>query len=103
MSLTKIINNKNNEKVIDEVNLFLKKDSTLKIISDDFSIFAFNELKQKLNETNSCKFIIKNNINKNITPSKEFIINANFLFESKSEIKLRNELKHFLVSKECAK
>lgn len=103
MKLIKTINNKNNEKTIDEIEKFLGRDSLLSIISNDFSIFAFKELKNTLKEIKECKFIITkiSNSTSNNAP-KEYYIKTNLLSESESEIKLKNELKQYASSKECA-
>ena len=102
MKSLKIISNKNNEKVIDEMNLFLEDESLLTIISNNFSIFAFNELKNRLNQIKNCKFIINKITESKDKESKEYFIKESFLLENKSEIKLKNELKQYAVSRDCA-
>jgi len=105
---TKIIDNKLNGKVIEELRDNLRKGSKLSIISAYFTIYAFEELKKELSKVDELKFIFTEpSYNKQ---SDELIrqyyisrkINNNTLFSNEFEIKLRNELKQSSIAKECA-
>lgn len=105
---TKIIDNKLNGKVVEELRDSLQKGSKLSIISAYFTIYAFEELKKELSKLDSLKFIFTEpSYNKQ---SDELIrqyyisrkINSNTLFSNEFEIKLRNELKQSSIAKECA-
>ena len=54
---TKILDNKNNGKVIDELRENLEKSSKLSIISAYFTIYAFQELKKELSKIDSLRFL----------------------------------------------
>src|SRR5574344_526021 len=105
---TKLLDNKLNGKVVDELKSNLKKGSKLSIISAYFTIYAFEELKKELSKIDSLKFIFTEpSYNKQ---SDELIrqyyisrkINANTMYSNECEITLRNELKQTSIAKECA-
>ena len=54
---TKILDNKNNGKVIDELRENLEKSSKLSIISAYFTIYAYHELKKELSKVDSLRFL----------------------------------------------
>lgn len=105
---TKILDNKNNGKVIDELRENLEKSSKLSIISAYFTIYAFQELKKELSKIDSLRFLFtEQNFKKQDDEllrqyyiSKK--INNNTLFGNEFEIKLKNELNQTNIARECA-
>ena len=105
---TKILDNKNNGKVIDELRENLEKSSKLSIISAYFTIYAFQELKKELSKIDSLRFLFtEQNFKKQDDEllrqyyiSKK--INSNTLFGNEFEIKLKNELNQTNIARECA-
>ena len=55
--VTKIIDNKNNGKVIDELKENLEKSSKISIISAYFTIYAYQELQNELKNIEELRFI----------------------------------------------
>ena len=106
--VTKILDNKNNGKVIDELRENLEKSSKLLIISAYFTIYAFQELKKELSKIDSLRFLFtEQNFKKQDDEllrqyyiSKK--INSNTLFGNEFEIKLKNELNQTNIARECA-
>ncbi len=105
---TKLLDNKLNGKVVDELKDSLKKCSKLSVISDYFTIYAFEELKKELSKIDSLRFIFTEpSYNKQDDELiRQYYIsrkmNSNSLFGNEFEIKLRNELKQASIAKECA-
>lgn len=105
---TKILDNKNNGKVIDELRENLEKSSKLSIISAYFTIYAFQELIKELSKIDSLRFLFtEQNFKKQDDEllrqyyiSKK--INSNTLFGNEFEIKLKNELNQTNIARECA-
>ena len=105
---TKILDNKNNGKVIDELKENLEKSSKLSIISAYFTIYAYQELKKELSKIDSLRFLFtEQNFKKQDDEllrqyyiSKK--INNNTLFGNEFEIKLKNELNQSNIARECA-
>lgn len=105
---TKILDNKNNGKIIDELRENLEKSSKLSIISAYFTIYAFQELKKELSKIDSLRFLFtEQNFKKQDDEllrqyyiSKK--INNNTLFGNEFEIKLKNELNQTNIARECA-
>ena len=105
---TKILDNKNNGKVIDELRENFEKSSKLSIISAYFTIYAFQELKKELSKIDSLRFLFtEQNFKKQddellrqYYTSKK--INSNTLFGNEFEIKLKNELNQTNIARECA-
>src|SRR5574344_2123757 len=105
---TKLLDNKLNGKVVDELKDSLKKCSKLSVISAYFTIYAFEELKKELSKIDSLRFIFTEpSYNKQDDELiRQYYIsrkmNSNSLFGNEFEIKLRNELKQASIAKECA-
>ena len=57
MRMPKILDNKRNGKVIDEIKDNLKKGSKLSVISAYFTIYAFAELKKELTRIDEMRFV----------------------------------------------
>lgn len=106
MKLPKMLDNKSNGKVVDELKESIKKGSKISIISAYFTIYAFNELYKELKTIDSMRFIfteptfIKNQ--EEITRQYYIERPTNKLGGNEFEIRLRNELKGAYVAKECA-
>jgi len=106
--VTKILDNKSNGTVIDELKQSIHKSSKLSIISAYFTIYAFQELKKELLKIDSLRFLFtEKNFKK---PDDELLrqyyiskkINPNSLFGNEFEIKLKNELNQTKIARECA-
>ncbi len=106
--ITKILDNKNNGKVIDELKLGIERSSKLSIISAYFTIYAYQELKKELSKIDSLRFLFtEQNFRKQDDELlRQYYISkkvgANTLFGNEFEIKLKNELNQSTIAKECA-
>jgi len=100
----------NTTKVVrDDLEKVVEKGSKVSIAAACFSIYAFEELKQQLNEVESLRFIftsptfVKERTSKE---TREFYIprrnREKSLYGTEFEIKLRNELTQKAIAKECA-
>ena len=108
MELPKLINNIN-ERVIDDLRLRLSAKSKVSIAAASFSIYAFESLKEELENVEELRFIftsptfIKDTAEKE---KREFYIpklnRERNLYGSDFEIKLRNQLSQKAIAKECA-
>lgn len=107
MKQPKMIDNKSNGRICDELRDNLRKGSKLSIISAYFTIYAFNELKKELNKIDNMRFIFTEPtfIKKDKDLTREYFIdkrNEKNISGNEFEIKLRNELKQSYIAKECA-
>lgn len=103
----KMLDNKRNGKVIDELKDDLTKDSKLSVISAYFTIYAYAELKRELSKIDSMRFIFTEPtfIKQNKELLREYYIEhdaAKKVSGNEFEIKLRNEMKQAAIAKECA-
>jgi len=102
----KLLDNKLNGKVVDELVLNFTKESKLSVISAYFTIYAYAELKKELNKIDSVRFLFTDPVFfKADKESREYFIRQkqnNHIFGTEYEIKLRNEMKQAAISKECA-
>ena len=104
--------------IIDNINKTLKEDmiatlhsgSKVAIAASSFSIYAFQELKEQLDDISELRFIFTSPsfiTEKTDKQKREFYIprlnRERNLYGSEFEIKLRNELSLKAVAKECAK
>lgn len=103
-----ILDNINN-KVADDIKLTIRKGSKLSIAAACFSIYAFQELKEELQEIEELRFIFTSptfTTEKAKKEKREFYIprlkRERSLYGTEFEIKLRNELTQKAVAKECA-
>ena len=107
MKSPKTLNNKNQDTVYDELKKYIKFNSRLSVISGYFSIYAYHELKEKLDNIDNMRFIftepsfIKNKSN---TETREYEINKTEkgIFGNEYELKLKNEMTQSAVTRECA-
>jgi len=103
----KMLDNKGNGKVCDELVANIQSGSKLSIISAYFTIYAFNELRKELGKIDSMKFIFTeptfvkddNEITRQyfIEKHPERTISGN-----EFEIRLRNEMRQAHIARECA-
>ncbi|MDH2658959.1 helicase-related protein [Methanobacterium formicicum] len=107
MKAPKMLDNKKNGTVHEELRENLQKGSKLSIISAYFTIYAYYELRNELNKIDDMRFIFtKPSFLKNDNEQyREYYIDKNFerdLFVNEFEIKLRNEMKQSHIARECA-
>ena len=108
MELPKVINNIS-ERVIDDLQKKLSVSSTVSIAAASFSIYAYEALKDELENVDELRFIftsptfIKDKAKKE---KREFFIpklnRERNLYGSDFEVKLRNKLEQKAIAKECA-
>lgn len=103
----RMLDNKRNGKVIDELKDDLTKNSKLSVISAYFTIYAYAELKKELSKIDSMRFIFTEPtfVKKNKELLREYYIKhdaAKKVSGNEFEIKLRNEMKQAATAKECA-
>ena len=108
MELPKVINNIS-ERVIDDLQKKLSIKSTVSIAAASFSIYAYEALKDELENVDELRFIftsptfIKDKAKKE---KREFFIpklnRERNLYGSDFEVKLRNKLEQKAIAKECA-
>lgn len=107
MKPPKILDNKKNGKVIDEIRGNIDKGTKLSVISAYFTIYAYAELKRELSKIDEMRFIFTEPTfaNNQQKESKEFYIERNAIEElagNEFEMKLRNEMKQAAIARECA-
>lgn len=103
----KMLDNKKNGTVYEELNENLRKGSKLSIISAYFTMYAYYELRRELNKIDNMRFIFtKPSFLKNDNEQfREYYIDKNNerdIFGNEFELKLRNEMKQGHIAKECA-
>ncbi len=104
----KILDNKQQGRVIDELRQGIEPGAKMSVISAYFTIYAYEELKKELSQIDELRFIFT-------TPSylkqerdfqREFYIAhrelGNRLFGNEFELKLRNKLTQSAIAKDCA-
>lgn len=104
----KMLDNKWNGRVIEELTANLKKGSRMSVISAYFTIYAYAELKRELSRLDNFQFIFTEPtyINRDSTLIREYYLDhpeTSELAGNDFEIKLRNEMKQASIAKECAK
>ncbi|MDD2619637.1 MAG: SNF2-related protein, partial [Syntrophomonadaceae bacterium] len=106
MKPPKMLDNKRNGKVSDELRENLRKGSKLSVISAYFTIYAFNDLKKELSKIDKMRFIFTEPtfVKKDRELIREYYIGRNEknISGNEFEIKLRNELKQSHIARECA-
>ena len=106
MKQPKMLDNKINGRVCDELRENLRKGSKLSVISAYFTIYAFNDLKKELAKIDKLRFIFTEPtfVKKDSELIREYYIDKNekSISGNEFEIKLRNELKQSHIAKECA-
>ncbi len=96
--------------VRDDLDRSIRKGSKISIAGACFSIYAYNELKKRLNNIDELKFIFTSPTfvtDKLGKEKREFYIprmaREKSLYGTEFEVKLRNELTQKAIAKECAK
>lgn len=103
--MQKVLDNKMQGKVYEELQQDIKSGSKLSLISAYFTIYAYSALRKELNRIDSMRFIFTEPtfITDNPAVSREFCINhEKNISGNEYEIKLRNEMKQSAIAKECA-
>ena len=97
------------ERVIDDLKVSLTSKSKLSIAAASFSIYAYEALKDELEQINELRFIFTSptfNQGKAAKQQREFYIpklnRERNLYGSEFEIRLRNQLSQRAVARECA-
>lgn len=108
MKPPKMIDNKRNGTVADELKLNIQKGSKLSCMTAYFTIFAFSELKKELLKVDSVRMLFTDPvfIKGEQEQIKEYYLQRNdrqALSGNVYELKLRNELCQASVARECAK
>lgn len=103
----KMIDNKRNGTVAEELRLNLGKDSKLSVMTAYFTIFAFSALKKELLKVDSVRMLFTDPvfIKEDREQTKEYYLERNQgqnLGGNVYEIKLRNEMCQASVARECA-
>lgn len=95
--------------VKDDLVKTIEKGNKISIAAACFSMYAYNELKEQLQNVEECRFIFTSPTFVKDTPEKqkrEFYIpkldRENIIYGSEFEVKLRNELTQKAIAKECA-
>lgn len=98
-----VLLNNQDSKVIDKLNQDIKRGSSLYIISTNFSIFAYSELKKKLDNVEKVYFLfLKRPILKTSADSvREFEMTTSFA-ENICELQLKKYLNQSFIAKECS-
>ena len=105
---TRILDNKNNGKVIEELKSGIEKNSKISVISAYFTIYAYQELKKELSKIESLRFLFTEQSFKKEDDEllRQYYISkkigANSIFGNEFEIKLKNELNQTNITRECA-
>lgn len=108
MKPPKMLDNKKNGTVHEELRENIVNGTKLSVISAYFTIYAYYELRRELNKINSMRFIFTKPsfLNNDNEQYREYYIDKNFErdpFVNEFEIKLRNEMKQGYIARECAK
>lgn len=102
----KMIDNKRNGRVIDELRSNLRKGSRLSVISAYFTIYAYAALKKELSRIDKMRFLFTESpFAESDEVKREFYIDnkRRSVAGNECEIKLRNEMKQAAIARECAK
>lgn len=108
MKSPKILNNQLGNTVYGELEEHLHSGSRLSVISGLFSVYAYYELKDKLDRIDSMRLVFTNPgfVEDNMDiETREYYINNNFkndIFGSRYELKLKNEMNQGSISRVCA-
>ena len=86
---------------------YVKYNSRLSVISGFFSVYAYHQLKDKLDNIQDMRFIFTEPSfikNKDNTETREYEINTvkSSVFGNECELKLKNEMTQSAVTRECA-
>jgi ERCC4-related helicase len=103
----KMLDNKKNGKVGDELRLHIRSGSKLSVISAYFTIYAFNELYKELKKIDHMRFVFTE---PSFVKDQDELIRQYYIDRdperkisgNEFEIKMRNELNQAHIAKECA-
>lgn len=101
----KILDNKMERKVGDELKKYIKSGSEVSIICSNITIYAYKEMVKELSQINNARFILSEfNFTEHIkkTTRKYQIDNSYDILGSRFEIRMKNELKQSSIGKEFA-
>ena len=103
----KMLDNKKNGTVGDELRKCIVKGSRLSVISAYFTIYAFNELHRELNKVENMRFVFTEPsfINNNEEMTRQYYIEKSHekrLSGNEFEIKMRNQMNQTHIARECA-
>src|SRR5690625_7361902 len=103
MKAPKFIDNKNN-KMVDEIKEYSKKNSKISMISSSYTLFAFEKLKKELSKIDEFRFVFTEPtfVSKKQEMKEYYIDKNNNVIGTEYEIKLRNEMTQSSIAKECA-
>ena len=105
----KILDNKQQGRVIDELRQGIQPGAKMSVISAFFTIYAYEELKKELSQIDELRFIFTTTsyIKQKSDFQREFYIAhrefGNRLSGNEFELKLRNKLTQSAIAKDCAK
>jgi superfamily II DNA or RNA helicase len=107
MKPPKILDNRSNGSVYEELKTSIRKGSRLSVISAYFTIYAFSELRRELDKLDAMRFIFTEPtfVKDEIELTRQYYIDKNperKLSGNEFEIKLRNELNQAHIARECA-
>ncbi|WP_315115483.1 helicase-related protein [uncultured Clostridium sp.] len=107
MKPPKILDNKLNGKVFDELKKNLRKDSKLSIISAYFTIYAYKELSKELSKIDNLRFLFTEPtfVKRDKELVREYFIDRtpeHKISGNEFEIKIRNEMNQASIAKECS-
>ena len=112
MRAARIIDNRQNGRMIDELREGIQRGARLSVISACFTIYAFEALKKELSQVEQVRFIFTTPsfIKKKEELQREFYIShatetssgARDMLGSQFELKLRNKLTQSAIARECA-
>lgn len=105
MQSPKILDNKNNGRVVDEIRKWMGKDTKLSIISSYFTIYSFYALKKELSSIPEVRMILTDSSfamsEKDMTEAKA--LRRNLIGGDKDEKELLDSLTQSYIARECAK
>ncbi len=112
MKLPKIIDNRQNGRVIDELHNDIHDNARLSVISAYFTIYAYEALRKELAKIKEMRFILttpsyiknKNDLQREfyISHKDEDKDSTQAIFGNEFELKLRNKMTQSAIAKECA-
>ncbi|TQS76994.1 MAG: helicase [Candidatus Methanarcanum hacksteinii] len=103
--ISKILDNKMQGKVYEELQNSIHSGSKISVVSGYFTIYAYASLKKELNKIDSMRFLFTEPtfVNEHSVVSREFQIDHEKSISGNDyEIKLRNEMRQSAIAKECA-
>ena len=104
---SKMLDNKGNGKVCDELVANIHQGAKLSVISAYFTIYAFNEIKDILNKIGSMRFIFTEPtfVKNDNEIARQYFIEKHperKISGNEFEIRLRNEMRQASIARECA-